>query len=180
MLKAFFLPKFSVPSLPVFYPTSSLTLGALIRSDTACDSRRASGHRNRGRVISTCHYKHILPRQFCQCSLIIRSRSQSAPCIQGCNTCCQSVVPLQLLTFFPQPSDLQVSFVEGMAENLAGAFLQAADLQNTGWPVSFARSLTNSTTTPFGEGYPALPGHALTGLSISDNSQQSLLQVGPP
>lgn len=58
--RLFSLPKFSVPSLPAFCPTSSLTPGALIRSDTACDCCRASGRRNRGWVISTSHHKSFI------------------------------------------------------------------------------------------------------------------------
>lgn len=85
----------------------------------------------------------LLCGRFCQHSLVIKSRSQTALCpyteLRGYDTCSQSVVPLQLLTFFPQPSNLQVSFGEGMAENLARAFLQVADLQNTDSPMFLAR-----------------------------------------
>lgn len=50
-----------------------------------------------------------------------------------------------------------------MAENLARAFLQVADLQNTDSPKFLARSLTNSITAPFGEGNLVLQGHGLMG-----------------
>lgn len=78
------------------------------------------------------------PREVSQCSLLITSRPQIASCpcaaLRRYTTCGQRVFPLQLLALFPQPPDLQVSFVEGMAENLARAFLQAADLQHTDSP----------------------------------------------
>jgi len=164
--------KLSVPSLPACSPH----VVPLLRGPSARQTQPAAPTQLQGADTGVGQFPRappspLLPGQVGQCSLITESLPLSASCpypgLQPCHTCGQRVVPLQLLAFFPQPSDLQVSLVERMAENLARAFLQVADLQNTDSPAFLTGRLITSITAPFGEGNPELPGRPPMGLLLS-------------